>query len=227
MSSESSTRSLRSSRSGSQSSSSSSAGSHGEDDGLDAFFANYRPSHKDYESYTTLVRHIDKGEKLIAKRILAARPSEQEGTIGGDVAEDQDEEPREKSNSRANGRTNVSNLSTAWPLRPADIGHQAAEATIVLQDAILAFASAYIRQHQLVHPRQQLDVEGESTTMADIDGLIPAFLPNVMNKVDSLLNSLASMHPAAQPKRRAQMRPMGWGSVISAGVLCDIDHRSV
>lgn len=220
MSSGSSTGSFRSTRSHSSSSSSSSSiGLSEANNESDAFFGNHRPSQKDYESYATLVRHIDKGDTLTAKRILAARSFEKEAS--GPITVTQQVEEEGASLTKKRGKAAAGGPSTSWPLRPSELGHHPGGAKSVLEDAILAFASAYIRQEQLVHPRHN---NAELTTeVVELDELFPAFLPNVIDKVNSLLDNLAAMRPAAQPKQRRQMKPMDWRSVLSAGMLGGLD----
>ena len=160
-----------------------------------------RPSRIDYESYTALVRNIDKGDNLIAKKILATRACEPEPG-------------------------SESSTTTRWPLQPGQLGEF--NEVESLEDSILAFASSYIRQNRLIRPRQEAfstTVDLDSTDLDELDERIPAFLPNMMDQIDSLLDGLAVMRPEGSSRKRKQMRPMGWESVISAGMLSEIDPR--
>ena len=181
-----------------------------------------RPSRIDYESYTALVRNIDKGDNLISKKILAIRASEPDpprNNLGQD-------DPTENLSSEGS--------TTRWPLQPGQLGQL--NEVVALEDSILAYASCYVRQHNLILPRQEglarrpdLDLELdvnldlETAELDDLDERIPAFLPNMMDLVDSLLDSLATMRPEGTRRKRQMMRPMGWESVVHAGVLSGFD----
>ena len=171
-----------------------------------------RPSRTDYESYTALVRNIDKGDNLIAKKILAIRASEPEGHAGDHDRAETDPQSEE--------------YTTRWPIQAGQLGD--GNEVEALEDSILAFASAYIRQNELTLPRQEVFRKQTHLDTEDLDELderIPAFLPNVMDQIESILDSLAMMRPEGSSRKRQQMRPMGWESVISAGVLSGIDSR--
>lgn len=201
----------------------SSTDSEEDDHGLDAFFGGTRPSQRDYESYTTLVRHIDQGDTLVAKRILAVRPSERQPSpslahLNGEVLEE-DQPAAIKIRHGKGGRSK--GLSSAWPLHPPDLDQQPGDEANSITDAIMAFASAYIRQNQLVHPHQRSGPE--STELVELDEVLPSFLPSMMDKVDSLLSSLSMMRPADSAKGRERMKPMGWESIVSAGMLSSLD----
>lgn len=160
-----------------------------------------RPSKIDYESYTALVRIIDKGDNLIAKKILATRASELEPN-------------------------SESSTTTRWPLQAGQLGEF--NEVEYLGDSILAFASSYIRQNRLILPRQESfssRTDLESMDLDELDERIPAFLPNMMDQIDTLLDGLSAMRPEGSSRKRKQMRPMGWESVVSAGLLSEIDPR--
>lgn len=166
-----------------------------------------RPSRIDYESYTALVRNIDKGDNLIAKKILAIRASAPEAQ--------QD---------NTSGQSEAEGSTTRWPLQPGELGDT--NEVEALEDSVLAFASSYIRQNRLHLPRQEglrRSTDLDTTDLDELDERIPAFLPNIIDQVDSLLDNLATMRPEGSSRNRQQMRPMGWENVISAGLLGDID----
>lgn len=154
-----------------------------------------RPTQQDYQSYTALVRNIDKGDTLIAKRILATNDQLRNFTVDEEVLAQTIQ-------------------SSAWPLQISDLPSTDPNA---LEDSVLAFASSYIRQNNLVLPRHHQ--HNVSTGLEDLDEIIPDFLPSMMETVDQLLDNLAVMRPAAVKKKRTTMKPMNWTSVLSAGVI--------
>jgi hypothetical protein len=84
-----------------------------------------------------------------------------------------------------------------------------------------AFASAYIRDNNLVLPRLA-HAKGDDQSlrgMVDLDETLPSLLPDIMSKVDRLLNNLAVMRPPAVKKKRRDMKRMGWSAVLSAEML--------
>jgi hypothetical protein len=146
-----------------------------------------------------LVHNIDKGDTLVAKRIIATHISHKDGL-------------------EVESQSFGSASSSTWPLRPVDLSrHHSADS---LEESILAFASAYIREHDLILPRhQQFKDEDLDTRVDDLDEILPNLLPDMMSKVDKLLNNLAIMRPAAVKKKRQSMKPMSWNTVLSAGLL--------
>jgi hypothetical protein len=162
-----------------------------------------RPTQQDYQSYTALVRHIDKGDTLLAKRIIATNDQLRNFTVDPEVL------PQYISTS-------------TWPLQSSDLPPSDPSS---LEDSILAFASAYIRDNKLVLPRQQQ--HGSSAGLEDLDEIIPDFLPGMMETVDQLLDNLAVMRPAAVRTKRTTLKPMNWNSVLSAGMIgtASMDHE--
>ena len=154
-----------------------------------------RPTQQDYQSYTALVRHIDKGNTLIAKRIIATNDQSRNFTVDPEVL------------------PQYINSST-WPLQSNDLPPSDPSS---LEDSILAFASAYIRDNNLVLPRHQQ--HGSSAGLEDLDEIIPEFLPGMMETVDQLLDNLAVMRPAAVRTKRTTLKPMNRNSVLSAGMM--------
>ena len=154
-----------------------------------------RPTQQDYQSYTALVRHIDKGNTLVAKRILATNDQLRNFIVDPEVF------------------PQYINSST-WPLQSSDLPPSDPSA---LEDSILAFASAYIRDNNLVLPRQHQ--HGSSAGLEDLGEVIPGFLPGMMETVDQLLDNLAVMRPAAVRTKRTTLKPMNWNSVLSAGMI--------
>jgi len=154
-----------------------------------------RPTQQDYQTYTALVRNIDQADSLITKRIIASNDQARNTTADEDVI----------------ARYVQSSL---WPLQASDLRPSEPNA---LEDSILAFASSYIRQNNLVLPRQSHH-EG-STGLEDLDETVPGFLPDIMESVDQILDNLAVMRPAAVRKRRTKLKSMGWKSVLSAGMI--------
>jgi hypothetical protein len=162
-----------------------------------------RPTQQDYLSYTALVRHIDRDDTLIAKRIIATDNQLRNWTVAEEVVDQYVQ-------------------SSAWPLQSSDLPQTDPD---VLEDSILAFASAYIRKNNLVLPRQAQSQEFAS--LEDLDEIIPDFLPGMMETVDQLLDNLAVMRPAAVRKKRTTLKPMNWTSVLSAGMIggAPLDHE--
>jgi hypothetical protein len=146
-----------------------------------------------------LVHNIDKGDTLVAKRIIATHISLKDGL-------------------EVESQSFGSASSSTWPLQPEDLTkHHDVDG---LEESILAFASAYIREHDLILPRhQQFKDDDLDTRVDDLDEILPNLLPDMMSKVDKLLNNLAMMRPAAFKKKRQSMKPMSWSSVLSAGLL--------
>jgi hypothetical protein len=169
-----------------------------------------RPTQQDYQTYTALVQNIDKADCLIAKRIIANHDDSSKTVENGN---------------EVNEKRNGQDLSSLWPL-------QQTESHLVnpdsLEESILAFASAYIRQNNLVLPRRQESQLSATPDLGleDLDEIIPDFLPGMMETVDRLLDNLAVMRPAASRKKRAELRSMDWNSVLYAGMIGDsLDGR--
>lgn len=162
-----------------------------------------RPTQQDYQSYTALVRHIDHGDTLIAKRIIGTNDQLRNFIVDEDVLSEYVQ-------------------SSTWPLQLSDLPPSDPNS---LEDSILAFASSYIRQNNLVLPRQHH--HGSSTGLEDLDEIIPDFLPGIMENVDQLLDNLAVMRPAAVRRKRTSLKPMNWNSVLSAGMIgsTPLDHE--
>jgi hypothetical protein len=162
-----------------------------------------RPTPQDYQSYTALVRHIDKGNTLLAKRIIATINQLRNFIVDPEIL------------------PQYINSST-WPLQSFDLPPSDPTS---LEDSILAFASAYIRDNNLVLPRQR--PHGSSAGLEDLDEIIPDFLPGMMETVDQLLDNLAVMRPAAVRTKRTTLKPMRWNSVLSAGMIgsASLDHE--
>jgi hypothetical protein len=160
------------------------------------------PTRQDYQTYTALVRNIDKGDCLVAKRIIASNDQIRQLRSSADADQEVSEHKQV--------------LSSRWPLQLADLPPSDPDS---LEDSILAFASAYIRQNNLVLPRN-LDVDSATGSgLEDLDEIIPDFLPGMMESVDQILDNLAVMRPAATRKKRSTLKPMDWRSVISAGII--------
>jgi hypothetical protein len=160
-----------------------------------------RPTRQDYQTYTALVRNIDKGDCLVAKRIIASN--------------DQIRQLHSSTDDTQEVLESKQVLSSTWPLQLADLPPSDPDS---LEDSILAFASAYIRQNNLVLPRD-LDNNMTASGLEDLDEIVPDFLPGMMETVDQILDNLAVMRPAATRKKRSTLKPMDWRSVISAGII--------
>lgn len=160
-----------------------------------------RPTRQDYQTYTALVRNIDKGDSLVAKRIIASHDQLRRLHNSTDDTQDLPEYRQV--------------LSSTWPLQLADLPPSDPNS---LEDSILAFASAYIREHNLVLPRQSND-NATTSGLEDLDEIIPDFLPGMVETVDQLLDNLAVMRPAATRKKRSTLKAMDWRGVISAGMI--------
>lgn len=157
-----------------------------------------RPTREEYLSYTAIVHDIDKGDTLLAKRIIATHNQQ---TNASDTADAE------------------ASISSRWPLRPTDLSKL--HDPDGLEESILAFASAYIREHRLVLPRlaHSMDDDQLDRNVIELDEILPSLLPDMMSKVDKLLNNLAVMRPPAVRTKRRDLKPMGWGAVLSAGML--------
>jgi hypothetical protein len=157
-----------------------------------------RSTREEYQSYAALVHSIDIGDTLIAKRIIATHT--QHVNVPGKA-------------------TNRATTSSQWPLHTSDLAKL--HDPDALEESILAFASAYIRDNNLVLPRLA-HAKGDDQSlrgMVDLDETLPSLLPDIMSKVDRLLNNLAVMRPPAVKKKRRDMKPMGWSAVLSAEML--------
>lgn len=174
-----------------------------------------RPTRTEYADYAAIVRAIDKGEHLIAKRILDAREEDRTEDAASPV----------ETIKKGKKKTAPKRSSTAWPLQPAELGDQGdtGQGDHWLEDSIMAFASAYIRQHRLVPPlHDATEAQGPTNGLEGLDEVVPQFLPDIMDTVESLLDTLATMRHAATRTKRDLFKPMGWEQVMTAGVLSEV-----
>jgi hypothetical protein len=164
-----------------------------------------RPTRSEYATYQGLLHNLENREaKPLARRLR--RLAE---TATGSSS--RDSSPRSSSTStRPAASILPRDLSTRWPLIVADLPSPLPS----LDEAIVLFASAYIRRARLVLP-QQLVSEEASVLPSDLATSTRLF-------INTSLVSLAGLRPVSNFRHTSEMKAMGWDTALSG---LDLDAK--
>jgi hypothetical protein len=100
-------------------------------------------------------------------------------------------------------------VSTRWPLMVDEIP----DPPSTIQESILAFASAYVRQHRLTVPQDSILRHPSNT---DEPTFHANLIPSTIEVIDRVLVSLAGARPVGKKQTRKDMGCMDWQSVLAA-----------
>lgn len=100
-------------------------------------------------------------------------------------------------------------VSTRWPLMVEEIP----DLPSTIQESILAFASAYVRQHRLSVPQDSI-LRNPSDT--DEPTFHANLIPSAIEVIDRVLVGLAGTRPVGKKQTRKVMGCMDWQSVLAS-----------
>jgi hypothetical protein len=185
-----------------------------------------RPTRSEYADYAALLRQERAHDPARLARRLVTRyrraaegGGEQDDTASGTVAPDrsalvadeasQPHPLRSRKRRRGIQGDRSGDVSSRWPLMVEEIPHPPS----TIQESVLAFASAYVRQHRLSVPQDSILRHPSDT---DEPTFHANLVPSTMEAIDRVLVSLAGMRPVGKKRARKDMGCMDWQSVLAA-----------
>lgn len=185
-----------------------------------------RPTRSEYADYAALLRQQRAHDPARLARRLVTRyrravvgGGEQDDTASGTAAPDrstlaaegtsQPQPLRSRKRRRGIQKDTSGDVSARWPLMVEETPHPPS----TIQESVLAFASAYVRQHRL-------SVRQDSILRHPSDTDEPTFhanlVPSTIEVIDRVLVSLAGTRPVGKKRARKDMGCMDWQSVLAA-----------
>jgi hypothetical protein len=167
-----------------------------------------KPSRSEYTAYNLLLRELSAQHEPGLAEWLALAKTQRASSFNPDIPPSRQSTVVPSPASRH--PADLEALSTRWPLSPDELSAPPAD----LQEAILDFTQAYIREHRLVLPRVAVSK----------DVTIPAILPprlvlSSVEMVNEVLVGLAGMRPPETAARRRSKAGLGWQGVVGSAAV--------
>lgn len=173
-----------------------------------------RPTRSEYAAYAAMLGNLEaRAESRLAQRLVAPMPSRSSKRLQAlalsSLLPDGDELLQTHRRSSRDRIPRHIELSTRWPLAPSQLPCPPLD----LNEAILSFAHAYIRQNKLILPEHEHTIDQE---VEQYPPLPETLVSSTRQMVNQTLVSLAACRPPLSRKRARKMEPMGWKAVLGA-----------